>query len=169
MIKELLRGSKQHFLDKFQKSSYLPVIQKFKDGKLVLAVMTEEELKSREQNSAFHSLIGELYKSGMSSFNDYNECRDYFKNLGGLVSYEKQEVHPLIRNIERKVYSTFTQEDVKKLYAEHINNGQKTIRSVSDATRDEMILMINEVVNYCYDVGLNTDKFNEIMKGMKNE
>lgn len=169
MIKLLEQGTKQFFIDKFIKSKHLDKVKELKEDKLVLYIADEDEFRTLKQNRTFHSLITELYKSGLSSFSDYNECRDYFKAKGGLITYEKQEVHPLIRNIERQVYKNLTHQDIKDMYSKHINNGQKTIRSVADSTKEELTLMIQEVINYCYEVNLNSEKFQEIMQSLNNE
>lgn len=169
MIKILERGSKQYFIDKFEKSKHLKSIKDIKSDKIMLIALPEDELRTLKQNRAVHGLIGELYKSGLSSFDDYNSCRDYFKEKAGLISRDKAEVHPVVRNIQRKVYSSLTNQDIKDMYSKSINESKVTVRSVSDASREELTLMIQEVLTYCHEVGLNSPKFNEIMEGLADE
>lgn len=168
-MKILEKGTKQYFLDKFAKSKHLDTIKELKDDKLVLWIGSEDDYRTLKQNRAVHALIGELYKSGLTSFNSYNECRDYFKEQAGLITKEQKEVHPIVKNLQRKLYSMLTNEEIKKLYSESILESKIIVRSVADASKEELTLMIKCVIEYCYEVDLNSNKFQEIMKGLENE
>lgn len=41
--------------------------------------------KSNKQNSLFHSLLTCFWESGCASFGDYDELRNYYKRIAGLV------------------------------------------------------------------------------------
>jgi hypothetical protein len=169
MIRVLENNSKKWFLDKFSKSKYLEDIKKVKSDKLVLAIIEEDELKTEKQRKAVHALMLELHKSGLSSFKDYNDLRDFFKEEAGLISYSQAGVHPAVKNMQRKLYSMIANEELKKLYSKSILESQKTVRSVSDATKEELVIMMKSVIDYCYEVELNSDKFQEIMSGLDND
>ena len=160
------RVEKKWLLDKFKDTIQEKQINDVKSDFVYICFADEEQARSLQQNATVHALIGELYKSGLTSFNNYNECRDYFKEQAGLISREQEKVHPAVKNIQRKVYSMLTNKDLKDMYAKSILEGQKTVRSVSDASKEELTVMIKSVIDYCYQVDLNTSKFNEIMKGL---
>lgn len=161
--------SKDFLLDKFKGTIQEKQITDVKSEFVYVCFADEEQARSLQQNSTFHALLAELWKSGLSSFNSYNEMRDYFKQSAGLISREQEEVHPVIKNLQRKVYSMLTNKDLKDMYAKSILEGQKTVRSVSDASKEELAQMITEVINYCYEVNLSSDKFNIIMRGLNDE
>lgn len=145
-------------------SEYLDKIKD--DEKVNICFMDENELKSTKQRKAVHSLMFELWKSGATSFDSYENLRDHFKSSCGLISYDKNFLNNEMQQIQLKVYKMLPTQNLKDQHKRTILQGQKIVRSYSDATKEEASLMLTEVINYCYKVELNTKKFQDIMIGL---
>lgn len=59
------------------------------DKQYIMYVATLDEFKTQRQNALFHSLLDELWKCGVSSFQSYDELRDHYKTIAGLITYKK--------------------------------------------------------------------------------
>ena len=82
----MLELSKTYLKDLFKAHpEALRKLDKLKADYVCVDFITKQALKSREQNNLFHSLLECFWKSGCSSFNDYDELRTYYKRVAGLV------------------------------------------------------------------------------------
>jgi hypothetical protein len=83
MITEI---SRQHALKLFAPyKGLVKKLEKMKSEYICIDVCTKQTLKSREQNNLFHNLLQVFWLSGCSSFNTYDDLRDYYKRVAGLV------------------------------------------------------------------------------------
>lgn len=161
MIRELATGTKQFFLDKFKKSKYLDDVKKFKDDNLVLFLATEDEFYRFKQRTTFHMILKALWDSGETSFKSYNELRNDFKERNGFVLKEKKEEPAIIRNIQRVTYSNLPTQEIKDLYAKSINESKVTYRSLSEATKDEYIMLIKDALALVDEIGVSSKQLDE--------
>lgn len=60
-------------------------IEAIKGDYVYFDLMSEQSYKTQKQNNLFHSLLGCFWESGVSSFGDYDELRQYYKRVAGLV------------------------------------------------------------------------------------
>jgi hypothetical protein len=65
-------------------------VNKSKDGFVWVEFMTNDEYKSNAQNKLFHSLLTVFYRSGCSSFANFDELKRYYKKMAGLIEYKFQ-------------------------------------------------------------------------------
>lgn len=105
------------------------------------------------QNRAFHSLIGEYWKSGLSSYETYDDMRDTFKlRAAGADEYI------FIEN--GKVRHVKSLDEVKGRYAE-------VPKSWADFTVEQRKDAIDEVIREATMAGINSRKWEEILRGME--
>lgn len=82
----MIELSKTYLKDLFKEHpEALRKLDKLKAEYICVDFITKQTLKSREQNNLFHSLLECFWESGCSSFNDYDELRNYYKRVAGLV------------------------------------------------------------------------------------
>lgn len=54
-------------------------------GDVYFDLMNQTVFKTNKQNNLFHSLLSCFWESGCSSFGDYDDLRNYYKRVAGLV------------------------------------------------------------------------------------
>lgn len=54
-------------------------------GDIYFDLQSKTVYKSNKQNNLFHSLLECFWESGCSSFGDYDDLRNYYKRIAGLV------------------------------------------------------------------------------------
>ena len=54
-------------------------------GDIYFDLQSKTVYKSNKQNNLFHSLLECFWESGCSSFGDYDDLRNYYKRVAGLV------------------------------------------------------------------------------------
>lgn len=105
------------------------------------------------QNRAFHALLGEYWKSGLSSYESYDDMRDTFKlRAAGADEYI------FIEN--GKVRHVKSLDEVKGRYAE-------VPKSWADFTVEQRKDAIDEVIREATMAGINSRKWEEILRGME--
>lgn len=124
------------------------------------------------QNKTFHALTLEYFKSGQSSYDadNYDDFKNIIKrHLGagfdGFVFAEILFDKPVLRHAK-------TKEDIP----EYIRNDPNfkdmifgKLKSWADYTKTQRRTTIDNVINEMFQCGINTNKFQEILKGMKYE
>jgi hypothetical protein len=106
-----------------------------------------------QQNRAFHALLGEYWKSGLSSYESYDDMRDTFKlRAAGADEYIFIE--------DGKVRHVKSLDDVKGRYAE-------VPKSWADFTVEQRKDAIDEVIREATIAGINSRKWEEILRGME--
>lgn len=106
-----------------------------------------------QQNRAFHALLGEYWKSGLSSYESYDDMRDTFKlRVAGADEYI------FIEN--GKVRHVKSLDEVKGRYAE-------VPKSWADFTIEQRKDAIDEVIREATMAGINSRKWEEILRGME--
>lgn len=95
----MIRGSREFLLQWIMNPFLRKKIKAYKSDDLVCYIKTIGAYKSGEQNRLFHKFLGIFWDSGCSSFNDYDELRDWYKTIAGLkvVDVKKMSVeYPVI-------------------------------------------------------------------------
>ena len=142
--------------------SYLEVILKAsgKNVKTPQVTVTIENVKapgSTAQNRAWHSLIGEYWASGCSSYHSYVDMRDLLKlRINGA-----KEWGYLIDGKQHTVVE----------YGSIPSGCPKwgVPKSWSDFNKQERKDMIDFTISEMIQAGVNSNKFDEIMKGLEKE
>lgn len=113
-----------------------------------------ERVGTDQQNRAFHALLGEYWKSGLSSYESYDDMKDTIKlRIAGADEY--------IFIDNGKVRHAKNLEDVKGRYAE-------VPKSWTDFTLEQRRDAIDEVIREAIMAGVNSKKWDEIITGMQD-
>jgi hypothetical protein len=105
------------------------------------------------QNRAFHALLGEYWKSGLSSYETYDDMKDTIKlRVAGADEYI------FIEN--GKVRHVKSLDEVNGRYAE-------VPKSWADFTVEQRKDAIDEVIREATMAGINSRKWEEILRGME--
>lgn len=120
--------------------------------------VTVEEVKrpgTDEQNKAFHALLQEYWASGCSSYQSFEDMRDKIKlRTGGAEGYI--------------YWKGVFQVSVKSL--NEIPSGALYVclpKSWRDFTKEERVTAVDFLIAEMYQAGVNTKKFDEILRGME--
>lgn len=129
------------------------------------------------QNAAFHSLLGEYYKSGLWSYqgSGYNHgaTLDEFKKMikrklgAGFESY----IYIDFENAMPKLFEVKKYEDVPShVRSDHdrANYIRGRLKSWSDYDKTERRKTLDNLISEMHQVGVNTPKFMEILEGLEN-
>lgn len=131
------------------------IYDNIKQGMSYFITFEEDAKGSEHQNRAFHSLLGEYWASGCSSYESYEHM--------------KNEIKLRIKKPEYYVYSEGRGVYLVKLFKDIPDGAQFKGIAYSWSTflkkqRTETIDMLkNEMIN----AGVNSVKFDEIIKGME--
>lgn len=129
------------------------------------------------QNAAFHSLLGEYYKSGLWSYqgSGYNQgaTLDEFKKLikrklgAGFESY----IYVDIVDGLPKLFEVTKYEDIPAHVrgdTARANYIRGRLKSFADYDKTERRNIIDNLISEMHQVGVNTPKFMEILEGLNN-
>lgn len=130
----------------------------------------EAEKGTNNQNSAFHALCTEYYKSGLHSYsNDFKTFKDHIKkDLGqgfnSFIYVELIDNKPIIK--DAKKYEDIPEEIRKDQDFKNLIRGK--LKSWSDYTKKQRKDTIGNLISEMRLTGVNSKKFDEIIKGMEN-
>jgi len=129
--------------------------EKKRDGYVTIALSLADRTGTDAQNRAFHSLLGEYWKSGLSSYESYDDMKDSFKlRVAGADSYM------FIDN--GKVRNVRSLDEVRGRYAE-------VPKSWSEFTKEQRAEAIDMVIAEALEAGINSRKWDEILRGMADD
>ena len=124
-------------------------------GYVTIQISLPKKIGTDAQNRAFHSLLGEFWSSGLSSYDSFEDMRDTIKlRIAGADEY--------IFILDGKVKHAKTLDEVVGRYAE-------VPKSWTDFTRDERKEAIDMVIKEANLAGINSKKWDEIITGMMKE
>jgi hypothetical protein len=127
---------------------------KKRNGYITIKMTLPERGGTDAQNRAFHSLLGEYWKSGLSSYESYDDMRDTIKlRIAGADEY--------IFIDNGKVRHVKSLGEVKGRYAE-------VPKSWADFTLEQRRDAIDEVIREATVAGINSKKWGEILQGMED-
>lgn len=70
--------------------------------KVIIGAFDLDSFKSNKQNSLFHGLLSLYWDSGCSSFISYDEMREHYKKIAGLIDMET--ISPLSQETKYMLY-----------------------------------------------------------------
>lgn len=132
--------------------------------------LEDAERGTDAQNKAFHALIGEYWKSGLwsypaKSYEDFRNCIK--KKLGaGFESYAYAEIVdglPVLRVVDK--WDQVPEYMRKDPRLKEFVRGR--LKSWSDYTKKERRETMDKLITEMKMSGVNTKKFDEILKGME--
>ncbi len=124
------------------------------NGYVTIKMTLPERVGTDQQNRAFHALLGEYWKSGLSSYESYDDMKDTIKlRIAGADEY--------IFIDNGKVRHVKSLDEVKGRYAE-------VPKSWADFTLEQRRDAIDEVIREATMAGVNSKKWDEIITGMQD-
>ena len=128
---------------------------KKRNGYVTIKMTLPTRWGTDQQNRAFHALLGEYWKSGLSSYESYDDMKDTIKlRIAGADEY--------IFIDNGKVRHVKSLDEVKGRYAE-------VPKSWADFTLEQRRDAIDEVIREATMAGVNSKKWDEIITGMQEE
>ena len=128
---------------------------KKRNGYVTIKMTLPTRWGTDQQNRAFHALLGEYWKSGLSSYESYDDMKDTIKlRIAGADEY--------IFIQDGKVRRSKTLEGIEGRYAE-------VPKSWADFTLEQRRDAIDEVIREATMAGVNSRKWDEIITGMQEE
>lgn len=137
-----------------------------------IEVVSESQYKTKAQNSLFHSLLQCFFLSGCSSFNSYDELRDHYKGVAGLI--DKVKFCGLSDEAKQMLWKAIKLLPLgKNDYNELIRllNGEtRVIHSWADVTKENAKVAINQLMDDMYKANVLDScvgkKYEQIMIGI---
>ena len=127
---------------------------KKRNGYVTIKMTLPTRWGTDQQNRAFHALLGEYWKSGLSSYESYDDMKDTIKlRIAGADEY--------IFIDNGKVRHVKSLDEVKGRYAE-------VPKSWADFTLEQRRDAIDEVIREATMAGINSKKWGEILQGMED-
>ena len=127
---------------------------KKRNGYVTIKMTLPTRWGTDQQNRAFHALLGEYWKSGLSSYESYDDMKDTIKlRIAGADEY--------IFIDNGKVRHAKSLDEVKGRYAE-------VPKSWADFTLEQRRDAIDEVIREATVAGINSKKWGEILQGMED-
>jgi hypothetical protein len=114
-----------------------------------------DELKSYLQNRLFHSLLKELWTCGVSSYDTYEDLRNHYKELAGLITYKKvvsfeiSEKSMIYKAIKLLPLKQSTKDKIYKLLKGEI----EVHHSWSEVSKSNAKFAIDALINDCNTLG----------------
>jgi hypothetical protein len=126
-----------------------------KDKTYYLHLRDEIKYKTKQQNKLFHSLLQAFWESNCSSFLSYDELRNHYKRLAGLI--ELKYINPLSQETKAmlwKAIKILPIEEKEKLKIYDLLKGKmEYCRSWSEVSNDNATFAIQQLRNDCIRSG----------------
>ena len=131
-------------------------------------ILTEKQYKSRYQNALFHSLLSCFWDSGCSSFESYKSMRFHYKDIAHLIEYVftndlKESTKQMLW---RAVKVLPIEESERKKVIELLRGKILIEHSWAESTKGMAKIAIDQLLNDMHEAGVNSKKFEEILKGL---
>ena len=142
--------------------------QEIEDDFAYVEILTEKQYKSRQQNALFHSLLSCFWDSGCSSFESYKSMRFHYKDIAHLIEYVftndlKEETKQMLW---RAVKLLPIDESERKKVVELLKGKTLIEHSWAESTKGMAKIAIDQLLNDMHEAGVNSKKFEEILKGL---
>lgn len=133
-----------------------------------LEVLEEKQYKSRRQNALFHSLLMCFWESKLSSFDSYEELRNHYKRIAHLCEVQWENTLP--DQIKQILWRAIKLLPIPKRYLDEIcellRGRVVTWHSWSECSKEMARLTLDQLLNDMHEAGVNSKKFEEILKGL---
>jgi hypothetical protein len=138
-----------------------------------LTLETEVKQKTNNQNRLFHGLLQAFWESGMSSFLSYEDLRDYYKRIAGLI--ELKRTNPLKEETKNILYKAIkllpiTDQEKQRTY-DLLKGKQEFCKSWAEVSKDKATFAIKHLLNDCVMSGayITSEKVKSIVDDMEKE
>ena len=124
-------------------------------GPLVLEKIEVKKYKTLKQNATFHKLLDLYWQSGYSSFSSYEDLRNHYKTIAGLIKFKeiinlKEET----KQILKQCIEMLTLEENDKIVLKNLMNGKaQTIESWADVSKEKAQYTLNQLISDIVDSG----------------
>ena len=133
-----------------------------------IEVLDEKQYKSKNQNSLFHSLLMCFWDSKLSSFESYEDLRNHYKRVAHLCDVKwENRLKDTTKTILWKAIQLLPlpPEEVAEI-TELLRGRTITWRSWADCSKDMARIALDQLINDMTFAGVNSKKFQEIMRGL---
>ena len=129
-------------------------ISKFKlKEPIVVEIEKLEKSKTEQQNKTFHSLLQAFWESGCSSFYNYEDLRNYYKRLAGLIQYKQVlELKEETKHTLKECIKILPIDNNEKIVLNKLLLGQVEVhKSWSEVKKDKAKIVIEQLINDCIE------------------
>lgn len=144
------------------------------DDYAYMEIVNEKKYKSNQQTRLFHSLLMCFWKSGCSSFNSYEDMRNYYKEQAYLLEYQfRNDLEPYTKECIWKAlkFLPISAEEKKKVI--ELLKGKVLIwHSWSECSKEMATLTLDKLIRDMWEARVDSssqaNKFKEIVEGMNS-
>ena len=133
-----------------------------------IEVLDEKQYKSKQQNSLFHSLLMCFWDSKLSSFDSYDDLRNHYKRIAHLCDVKWENTLP--DQVKKMLWKAIQLLPIPKKYMDEIcellRGRTITWRSWADCSKEMARVVLDQLINDMTFAGVNSKKFQEIMRGL---
>ena len=126
------------------------------EGWFMVTLQTLDDAGSLEQNNAWHALLGEFWRSGLSSYQSHEDMRDKIKlrvaGARGFIYIDDKAQQHTTKNIDDIPFGSWYIEVPK---------------SWADFTKSQRAIAIDDTISEMVEAGVSSTKFDEILEGME--
>ena len=142
--------------------------QEIEEDYAYVEIVSKKQYKSRQQNSLFHSLLACFWDSGCSSFESPKSMRFHYKDVAHLIEYVFES--DLQENTKQMLWRAIKllpiEESEKKKIVELLKGRVLVEHSWAESTKGMAKVAIDTLINDMIQAGVNTKKFEEILKSI---
>lgn len=144
------------------------------DDYAYIEIINEKKYKSNQQTRLFHSLLMCFWKSGCSSFNSYEDLRNYYKEQAHLLEYQfKNDLESYTKECVWKALKFLPiSEDEKKKVIELLKGKVLIWHSWSECSKEMATLTLDKLISDMWEARVDSssqaNKFKEIVEGMNS-
>lgn len=134
-----------------------------------IEVLTETQYKSKKQNNLFHSLLMCFWESKLSSFDSYDEMRNYYKRMAHLcdVKWENNLKDTTKQILWRAIKLLPLPKSELDEIIELIKGRVITWRSWADCSKEMASVVLDQLISDMINAGVNSNKFESILKELE--
>lgn len=136
-----------------------------------IEILTETQYKSKKQNNLFHSLLMCFWESKLSSFDSYEELRNHYKRIAHLCEVQWENTLP--EQVKKILWKAIQLLPIQKMYLDEIcellRGRVVTWHSWSECSKEMARLTLDQLINDMTFAGVNSKKFQEIMRGLDDK
>ena len=131
-------------------------------------VLSKKQYKSRQQNSLFHSLLDCFWDSGCSSFDSKKSMRFHYKDVAHLIEYiYENDLKDDTKQMLWKAIKLLPIEESERNKVVELLKGKVEIEhSWAEVTKGMAKEAIDQLLKDMYQAGVNTKKFEEILRSL---
>lgn len=139
-----------------------------------IEVLDEKQYKTQRQTRAFHALLMCFWKSGCSSFESYEDMRNFYKERAHLLEYIfRNDLKEETKKMLWKAIKLLPLDKDELTKVTYLLKGRVLVwHSWSECSKEMATLALDNIIHDMFAAGVDTSsqskKFKEIMEGMKD-